>query len=153
KVLKGGPDVAGIMTAVVLGLAFVIVAVVLAIIGKFMVDFVVPIMFLRGGKCWAAWKEFYGLLSAHPGQFALYILFQIVLSMAIGMLVLLVILVTCCIAGCLMALPYLGTVLLLPVLIFKRAYPLYYFAQYGPQYDVFPPPPAPPMAGTSPLPG
>jgi hypothetical protein len=29
-------------------------------------------------------------------------------------------------------------VLLLPVLIFQRSYALYYLAQYGPQYDVFP---------------
>ena len=56
--------------------------------------------------------------------------------MAIGLLVLAVVLVTCCCAGCLLLLPFIGTVLLLPVLVFKRAYPLYYLAQYG--YDVFP---------------
>jgi hypothetical protein len=151
-ILHGEPDVSGIVTAAGLALAFFVLAIVFVIIRKFTVDFVVPIMFLRGGKCWAAWKEFYSLLSAHPGQFALYILFQIVLSMAIGVIVFGAIIITCCIAGCLMVLPYLGTVLLLPVLIFKRAYPLYYLAQYGPQYDVFPPPPTPPMAGTSPLP-
>jgi len=151
-VLHGEPDMSGIVTAAGLALVFFLLAIVFAIIKKFTVDFVVPIMFLRGGKCWTAWKEFYGLLSAHPGQFALYILFQIVLSMAIGAIVLGAIIITCCIAGCLMALPYLGTVLLLPVLIFKRAYPLYYLAQYGPQYNAFPPPPVPPMAGTSSLP-
>ncbi len=148
-VLRGEPDVGGIVTAASLALVFFFLAVALAIIKKFTVDFVVPIMFLRGGKCWAAWKEFYGLLSARPGQFALYILFQIVLSMAIGIIVFGAIIITCCIAGCLMALPYVGTVLLLPVLVFKRAYPLYYLAQYGPQYDVFPPPSVPPVAGTS----
>jgi len=151
-ILHGELDVSGIVTAAGLALGFFLLAIVFAIIKKFTLDFVVPIMFLRGGKCWAAWKEFYGLLSAHPGQFVLYILFQIVLSMAIGVIVLGAIIITCCIAGCLMMLPYLGTVLLLPVLIFKRAYPLYYLAQYGPQYDVFPPPPAPPMAGASLLP-
>ncbi len=142
-VLQGEPDVAGIMTAVVLGLAFVMVAVLLAIIGKFMVDFVVPIMFLRGGTCLAAWSEFWILLSANIGKFTLYILFQIVLSWVIGLIVLLAILLTCCIAGCLMLLPFFGTVLLLPVLVFKRAYPLFYLAQYGPQYDVFPVAPPP----------
>jgi len=152
-VFRGEPDVGGIVTAAVLALGLFFLALVFAIIKKFTVDFVVPIMFLRNGKCWAAWKEFYGLLSARPGQFALYVLFQIVLSMAIGVIVLGAILITCCIAGCLMMLPYLGTVLLLPVLIFRRAYPLYYLAQYGPQYDVFPPPSVPPMAGTSPSPG
>jgi hypothetical protein len=65
--------------------------------------------------------------------------------MAIGALVFATIIVTCCLAGCLMMLPFLGTVLLLPVLVFKRAYPLYYLAQYG--YDVFSIP-----AGPSPVP-
>jgi hypothetical protein len=153
-VLRGEADAAGVVTALALGLAFVFLALVLTVIRKFMVDFVVPIMFLRGGGCWAAWREFYALLSANVANFALYILFQIVLTMAIGIIVLLAILATCCIAGCLLLLPFLGTVLLLPVLVFKRAYPLYYLAQYGPQYDVFPVPPAlpslpaqPPVAG------
>jgi hypothetical protein len=70
----------------------------------------------------------------------LYILFQIVIAIALGMLVLAAMLVTCCIAGCVMAIPYVGTVLLLPLTTFKRAYSLYYFAQYGPAYNVFPPP-------------
>ena len=78
-----------------------------------------------------------GLLSGHIGNFILYLLFQIVLGIGIGMIVLAVVLATCCIAGCLLAIPYLGTVLLLPVLIFQRAYSLYYLAQYGPEYEVF----------------
>ena len=151
-IYRGEPDVGGIVTAVGLALAFFLVAIVFGIIKKFMVDFVVPIMFLRRGNCWAAWKEFYRLFSGHFWQFVLYLLFQIVLGMAIGTLILVVVLVTCCCAGCLMALPYLGTVLLLPVLIFKRAYPLYFLAQFGPEYDVFPPPtPAAPAPGLPPV--
>ena len=38
-----------------------------------------------------------------------------------------------------MMVPYLGTVLLLPVLVFQRAYSLHFLAQFGPAYDVFPP--------------
>jgi len=82
----------------------------------------------------------------------LYLLFQIVLKIAIGSLIVMAILVTCCCAGCLMALPYLGTVLLLPVLVFKRAYPLYFLAQFGPEYDAFPPPPPAPPASSPGLP-
>ena len=141
-VLHGEPDVAGVMTAIGLALTFLLVAVVLAIIRKFLVDFVVPIMYLRGESCLSAWRELGALLSANAGSFTLYILFQIVLCWAIGLLVLLVMILTCCIACCLLLLPFLGTVLLLPVLVFKRAYPLYYLAQYGPQYDVFPSAPA-----------
>jgi hypothetical protein len=140
-VLRGEPDAAGIMMAVGLALLFFAAAIIFALIHKFTTDFVVPILFLRGGKCLAAWREFWGLLADNAGMFTLYILFQIVLGMAIGIIVLGAVLITCCCAGCVMAIPYIGTVLLLPVLVFKRAYPLYYLAQYG--YDVFSVPSAP----------
>lgn len=150
-IMAGEPNFAGIMLSVGLGLGFLVLALVFGLAQKFMSDFVVPVMYLRGDSCVTAWREFLALLSAHIGQFLLYLLFQIVLGMVIGMLVLFAVLLTCCVAGCLMALPYIGTVLLLPVLIFKRSYSLYYLAQYGPQYDVFPrqqtpePPPAMPF--------
>jgi hypothetical protein len=151
-IYRGEPDVAGIMTAIGLGLALFLVAIVFAIIKKFTVDFVVPIMLLRRSKCLAAWKEFYRLLCARFWQFVLYLLFQIVLTMVIGMMVMVIMVVTCC-CCCLMLLPYISTVLLLPVLVFKRSYSLYFLAQFGPEYDVFPPPPpAPLMPGLPPMP-
>ena len=130
-------DVAAVMMLVLLGLVLACLSILLVVIHKLLVDFVVPVMFLRGENIVAAGREFLGLLTAHFGHFALYILFQIVLNLAIGVLVLLTVILTCCVAGCLMLLPFFGTVLLLPVLVFKRAYPLYYLAQYGPQWDVF----------------
>ncbi len=135
---RGNAERGGIVLAVVLGLAFFVLAVCFGLIRKFTMDFVVPIMFLRRTKCTIAWREFLGLLGANAGHFTLYVLFQIVLAMAIGILVLVAIVVTCCIAGCLMALPYIGTVVLLPVLVFERSYSLYYLAQFGPAYVVFP---------------
>ena len=130
-----------------IGLGFLTLALLLAfkLVSKFTMDFVVPIMFLRGKRCVEAWREFWELLTANVGHFALYILFQIVLSIVIGVIVLMIVLVTCCCAGCLLAIPYVGTVFFLPVLVFNRAYSLHYFAQYGPSYDVFPPV-APPAA-------
>jgi hypothetical protein len=152
-VLRGEPDAAGIMMAAGLALLFFAAAIVFALIHKFTTDFVVPILFLRGGKCLAAWREFWGLLADNAGLFTLYILFQIVLGMAIGIIVLVAVLITCCIAGCVMAIPYIGTVLLLPVLVFKRSYPLYFLRQFGPGYDVFPPAsPAQPVTGLQPPP-
>jgi hypothetical protein len=140
--LQGEADVTGVMTAVSLFLGLLLVGLVFAVIRKFLVDFVVPIQYLRGCNCGAAWREFCALLAEHPGSFVLYLLFQIVLGMAIGILVMAVVLVTCCCAGCLVLLPFIGTVLLLPVLVFKRAYPLYYLAQYD-GCDVFSVPAAP----------
>lgn len=138
-ILRGEPDIGGIMLAAGFGLVFIVLVIVFGLIHKFTEDFVVPILFLRGGKCLTAWKEFWGLLADHAGLFTLYILFQIVLGMAIGIIVLGAILITCCLAGCLMIIPYVGTVVLLPVLVFKRSYPLYFLRQFGPGYDVFPP--------------
>ena len=153
-VLRGEPDAGSIVAAAGLGLIFIAAAIVFALIHKFTTDFVVPIQFLRGGKCLAAWREFWRLLADNAGLFTLYILFQIVLGMAIGIIVLGAIIITCCIAGCLMIIPYIGTVVLLPVLVFKRSYPLYFMRQFGPGYDVFPPAPAAPtVTGLPPPPG
>ena len=57
--------------------------------------------------------------------------------LCIAVVVVVAVLATCCIAGCLFALPYLGTVFLLPILVFERAYSLHYLAQFGRDYDVF----------------
>jgi len=47
---------------------------------------------------------------------------HITLALAIGVLVLTAVLMTCCIFGCLAAIPYLGTVLLLAIFVFRRSY-------------------------------
>lgn len=118
---------------------FLLALSVFLLIGKLIDDFLVPIMYLRGKGWREAGGELLHLIQQKLGVFVLYLLFQIVLGMVIGMAALLLVLVTCCIAGCIMAIPYLGTVVLLPVFIFKRAYSLYFLAQFGPQYDVFRP--------------
>jgi hypothetical protein len=153
-VLQGGPNVAAVMLAVGLGLGLILVGIPFALVRKLTADFVVPIMYLRGRTCTTAWGELWTLLSANPGSFVVYLLFQIVLTIVIGVIVMAAVLVTCCIALCFLALPFVGTVLLLPILIFKRSYSLLYLAQFGPEYDVFPQPaapPAPPEAPISPL--
>jgi hypothetical protein len=138
----------GLLLAVVL--VFVIIAAGIAfwIIGRLTRDFVVPLQFLRRSRCLDAWRELGGLLRGNIGNVVLYFLFRILLAIAITVIVVGVVLVTCCIAGCLFALPYLGTVFLLPILVFERAYSLHYLAQFGPHYDVF----APPAAGVSGMP-
>jgi len=77
------------------------------------------------------------------GRFTLYILFQIVISLAVGMILAVIVLATCCCAGCIMTIPFIGTVFLLPLLVFGRSYSLLYLAQYGPAYNAIAAPPAP----------
>jgi hypothetical protein len=130
-------NVAGILILVGLGFALVLIGICFGLIRKLMTDFVVPIMYLRGSRCLVAWREFRQLLGTNVGGFVLYLLFQIVIAIAIGVMILAIFLVTCCIACCFMSIPFIGTVLLLPVLVFQRAYSLCYLAQYGPNYNVF----------------
>ena len=129
-----GPGVALCAAALLLA---IVLGITLFVIRKLTMDFVVPIMFLRHKNWTESWRELRGLFSGNIGNFILYFLFQIVLAMAIGLMVIIVVIATCCIAGCFLALPYLGTVLLLPVHVFNRAYSLYYLAQFGREFDVF----------------
>lgn len=134
---RGEPDAAALVAAVGLALGALALGVVFAVIRMLTTDAVVPIMFLRGKSCLEAWDELRRLLAANVERFVLYVAFRFLLLIATVMLVLLAVLLTCCIAGCVLVIPYLGTVLLLPVLVFKRAYSSYYLAQYGSEFDVF----------------
>jgi hypothetical protein len=151
-VKAGAANAAGIAISSVSLLLVIALGITFFVIRKLTMDFVVPIMFLRRHKCMESWRELRGLFSGNVGNFILYFLFQIVLGMVIGIMVLIVVIATCCIAGCFMAIPYLGTVLLLPVHVFNRAYSLYYLAQFGREFDVFPPEAAGPSGGTPPFP-
>jgi hypothetical protein len=147
--------IAGIVAVIVIAIP---VGIVFALVFKFTQDFVVPIMYVRGCRCLDAWGEFWRMLTSNKWRFTLYILFQIVISMAIGAIVFALGCITCCCAWCIMGIPYIGTVLLLPVFVFGRSYSLYYLAQYGGQYDVFIPiaslqPPAVRPVGEEPVNG
>ena len=118
----------------------VVVAVLLGLIAKFTTDFVVPIMFLHTESSIAGWKQCLALISGNKAQIVLYILFQIVIFMVIAFIALTICLVTCCCCCCLLVLfvlPYIGTVILLPLIAFKRAYSLFYLRQFGARFDVF----------------
>jgi hypothetical protein len=128
----------GIMMLGGLFMGSFIISICFFLVRKLTIDFVVPIMYLRGNGCLEAWREFRQLLRSNVGSFVLYLLFQFVLGLAIVLIILVAVIVTCCIAGCLLSIPYLGTVLLLPIIMFNRAYSLHYLAQYGPSYNVFP---------------
>ena len=124
---------------IVLPILLLVVPLVIAltIFVKFTNDFVMPIMYLRGCRCVDAWREFASLLKINKANFAIYLLFQIVINMAIGAIIFALMIATCCIACCILPIPYLGTVLLLPLLIFEQSYKLYYLAQFGDAYNIF----------------
>jgi hypothetical protein len=130
-----------VVSIVFISLITIIPAIIaIALFMKFTHDFVVPIMFLRGARTVEAWREFWQMLCMNKGSFALYILFQIVIAIAISLLVSLAALTACCACcctACLWMIPFISTVIILPVLVFKLAYSLNYLRQFGANYDVF----------------
>jgi hypothetical protein len=131
---------ASAVAALVVGILLLLgTALVSGVVNVFLLDFVVPIMYLRRLRVLAAWGVFRdSLLAGRAGTFVLYLLFKIVLGFGLGVLALLATCLTCCLA----ALPYLGSVILLPLLVFDRAYPLSFLEQFGPEWRFFPPAPA-----------
>jgi hypothetical protein len=134
-----GAIIIGVLGAIVIGLIILVGATIFSLISKFTMDFVVPIMFLRTTSCIAGWREFLTILSVNKARFVLYILFQIVIAMAIGAIKIMGFCIGCCFCGVglLMLIPYIGTVILLPIHVFTRSYSLLYLKQFGPEFDVF----------------
>ena len=133
------PGIVSIPGIVILGLTIFALLIFLFLVKKFTFDFVVPIMFLRMVSCTAGWREFMTILSANKLRFILYLLFQIVIKIVIGVMIgigFCIGICLCCVS-CLLLVPYIGTVILLPVHVFTRSYSLYYLQQYGPQFGVF----------------
>lgn len=138
--MRHNPDKIAIIIIAAVGIGVILIlSIAFALVGKFTREFIVPIMYLRNCSCVAAWKEFLPLLWANISKFILYLLFQIVVGMAISTIVLAASCLTCCVAACLMMIPYIGTVVLLPISVFSRSYSLYYLRQYGQNFDVFSP--------------
>ncbi len=91
-------------------------------------DFVVPFMVLRNVPVGEAWQLCRAeVLSGNVGGVALFYVLRIALAFAISIVAMVLTCVTCCAT----AIPYVGTVLLLPVLTFSRLYPLCYMAELG----------------------
>lgn len=111
-----------------------LVALMSGVVNLFLMDMVVPVMYLRRLSVLGGWTVFREeFLGGRVGTFFLYILFKIVIGICVAMVTMLITCVTCCIA----ALPYIGTVILLPIFVFDRAYPLYFMGQFGPEWQFF----------------
>lgn len=103
-----------------------------------LVDFVVPIMYRSRIKVLAGWGAFLPLFGRHLLSFIGYGLFILVLKVAVGIGIVIVGLFTCCIGFILMVIPYIGSVVLLPISYTFRALSIEYLEQYGAEYQFFP---------------
>src|SRR5262249_53604610 len=93
----------------------------------------VPIMYRQRCGARLAVAQAVDLVSSHPGPILLYVLFLPLLGVAMFMISCVVTCATCCIA----AIPYVGTVILLPIPVTLGAFSLLFLRQFGPDYDVW----------------
>jgi hypothetical protein len=144
--------IASIGMILVLSLLTLSLTIAVAIVAKFTDHFVVPTMYLHRIRCMEAWKRFWELLKDNIGHFILFALFLLVLNLAAGALIFALVVGTCGCACCFLAIPFIGTVVKLPIYVFMRSYSAYYLAQYGREWDVFIPPAPPQQPQTAPSP-
>jgi hypothetical protein len=105
------------------------------LVGLLIEDFVVPILWLRRTGAVPALREALAFLSVHAGIFVLYVLVKFVLALCIFLVSCIAVCVTCCIV----ALPYVGVVILLPLYVFHRCYSLEFLSQFGADYAALAP--------------
>ena len=124
----------GIVAVSLLALLYMIIA---GYIGRFVEDFIIPIMYNFDMTITEAWNKFRNIFEQNSGALLIYGLFYLILGMLSGLAILTFAIATCCIGACLMIIPFIGTVTLLPITIFFRAYSLEYLAQFGDEYICF----------------
>lgn len=116
-------------------LSVIVLAVGASLINLFLDAFIVPIMYRYDLKATEAWRHFLPWIKARPGALILYGAFVLMLLLGFGMASVLACLMTCCIA----ALPYVGTVIFLPLLVTYRYFSLEWLAQFDEGFDFFSP--------------
>jgi len=122
----------------VLGLSgLILIAVTITV---FWNDFVVAIMYKHGLETAAAWRRFWNVFKIHPVHFFLYGIVVFFLRILVVMLVAVVGVITCCIGFILLAIPYVNSVVTLPISYTLRTFSLEYLAQFGGDFNVFPSP-------------
>jgi len=100
-------------------------------------DFVVPLMYQRRVSVIEGCRMIVPLVQVHFWKFVLYGLILMVVNTVIGFAVVLGVLVTCCTALLLLCIPYIGTVVLLPTILFRRFISIEFLKQFGVEYDLF----------------
>ncbi len=128
----GAHAIAGILAAAAI---LVPCLLVLGIVSLLLRDFVVPVMYLRNctvGEGFGILRR--ELLAGRGGSFVLFYLMKAVLFLAAAVVIMFGVCITCCTAG----LPYVSSVVFLPVFVFFRAYSLEFMAQCGAEWRILP---------------
>jgi hypothetical protein len=116
------------------GIVFVVGTVLfIAVAWSLISQLMVPVMYRQRCRAAEAFREVIALITKHPGPIILYLLFLFVLGIAAAMVACLSACITCCIT----AIPYVGTVILLPIYVLLTGFSLLFIRQFGPEFDVW----------------
>ena len=126
------PGAAFFAAFVALGTVGFVVVVVLAYVDFFLIRLVVPVMHRRRVPCTEAWRVFGAEFRRRPWPFVVYGLLHLGLNLAAAAVIVSAGLLTCCVGLLLLAVPYVGTVLTLPLPVFLRYLDLEWLGQFGP---------------------
>ncbi|MDH3522777.1 MAG: hypothetical protein OES32_04260 [Acidobacteriota bacterium] len=127
---EGVAAIAGIAGTAALAAVAVVAALYLFF---FLNAYVVPLMHRHDLGVLAAWRRFLDLAWGHWGSLVLSGLFVFVLYALAFSAIVVTGFMTCCLGFLLLALPYVGTVLLLPLIVTYRAFTVEFIAQLDPE--------------------
>ncbi|MBN2161451.1 MAG: hypothetical protein JXR25_05760 [Pontiellaceae bacterium] len=138
-----GMAILGIMFG---GMLMLIYSLAISFVQMLVNGFMVPIMLKHDLRIREAWTYFKPIFKPAFGSFLLYGLLMFAVSMIISFALLFAMLLTCCCLWFILMIPYIGTVLLLPVLVFQRLISIEFLEQFGEHMDGVDPqiPPLPP---------
>lgn len=154
--LHAGDRAAPLIIMPLVGIGFLWFAgtVIIAYVSLFTTSFVVPIMYKNDWRILQAWQAFLPVMKNHLGHFILYGLFVLLLYICVVIVAFLAGCVSCCVGFIVLALPYINSVVLLPVYFTLRVFSLEFLAQWGANFSLIkdnaPPAPPPPDAMTLP---
>jgi hypothetical protein len=127
-------DEAAMYALVICVSLFLAMMLVFFVIKLLLYHLVVPTMYVRDEPVLEAWSTVRrDMLGPQMGSIVLFFLMKLVLSIGTGFIAVGASCLTCCIT----AIPYLGTVILLPLIVFNQSYTLHFIEQFGPDYRMF----------------
>lgn len=132
------PVVLKVLPLAGMGLMFIALLIIAGYISLFLTDFVVPLMYKHNLGSLGAWDYFLSLLKKHILHFLLYGILVFFLNILVLICVVIVGLLTCCMGFIFLIIPYIGSVILLPISYSFRAFSLEFLEQFGPDFTLFP---------------
>lgn len=129
-----GDTLAIVTAAIVGGVSFIVLILGSLLYGFMLNSVVIPVMYAR--RCGVIEGVRYGwrqIVKPNLGLCILFVLMRFLLTIAAGFAAAMLTCMTCCIA----ALPYLGSVILLPISVFLRCYSLYFVEQFSEELRIF----------------